>query len=93
MALSETAKLFVNLSLTGDFVSKMGKANKSLSTFEASSNRAYRAGQQIGTGIKNAGKIAAVGVGLLVSQVGFGLWRRRPPRPRRSSSRPVPPLV
>jgi hypothetical protein len=73
MALSETAKLFVNLSLTGDFVSKMGKANKSLSTFEASSNRAYRAGQQIGTGIKNAGKIAAVGVGLLVSQVGFGL--------------------
>jgi hypothetical protein len=73
MALSETAKLFVNLSLTGNFASQMQKANKSLSTFEASSNRAYRAGQQIGTGLKNVGKIAAVGVGLLTTQVAFGL--------------------
>jgi hypothetical protein len=73
MALAETAKLFVNLSLTGNFAKQMATANKSLSKFESSSNRAYRAGQQIGTGIKNAGKIAAIGVGLLASQVALGL--------------------
>ncbi len=77
MALADTAKLVVNLSLAGNFASSLGKAGKSLDTFDGkisqTSSRAYKAGQQIGTGIKNGARIAAVGVGLLVSQVALGL--------------------
>jgi hypothetical protein len=73
MALAETAELAVKLSLGGNFVSQMGKVNRSLKTFDKESSRAYRAGQQIGTGIKRGAAIAAGGVALLASQVALGL--------------------
>jgi len=77
MGLADTAKLVVNLSLAGNFASSLGKAGKSLDTFDGkvsrTSSRGYQAGQQIGTGIKNGARIAAVGIGILASQVALGL--------------------
>src|SRR6185369_3593622 len=73
MAVAETANLLVKLSLGGNFTSQIGKATKQLGTFDRTATRAYKAGGQIGQGIKNAAKLAAVGVGLLVTQIGFGL--------------------
>lgn len=75
--LADTAKLIVDLSLQGNFVTSMTKATKSLNTFDTklsqTESRAYRAGQQIGTGIKRGAAVAAAGVGLLVSQITVGL--------------------
>lgn len=77
MAFAETAKLIASLSLQGNFAKNIGTASKSLGAFDSkldrTQGRAYRAGQQIGTGIKNGARIAAVGIGLLASQVGLGL--------------------
>src|SRR5690349_13646595 len=77
MALAETANLIVNLSLKGNFARQLGSANRALGTFDAkldhTESRAYRAGQQIGTGIKRGATLAAVGVGVLASQVLIGL--------------------
>ena len=73
MALAETANLAVKLTLGGNFLSQMGKVNKTLGTFDKNSSRAYRAGTQIGTGIKRGAAIAAAGAGLLATQVAAGL--------------------
>jgi len=77
MGLADTAKLVVDLSLAGNFASSLGKAGKSLDTFDGkvsrTSSRGYQAGQQIGTGIKNGARLAAVGVGILATQVALGL--------------------
>jgi hypothetical protein len=73
VALAETANLVVKLSLGGNFTSQIGKATAGLGKLEKGSSRAYKAGAQIGIGIKNAGKLAAAGVGLLATQVAFGL--------------------
>ena len=75
--LAETSKLIVDLSLQGNFLSQLGKVNQSLSktaaNLDRTQSRAYRAGQQIGTGIKRGAVIAAAGVGFLASQVAFGV--------------------
>lgn len=73
MALSDTAKLIVDLSLKGNYVSALGKAISATEKFDTKASRSYRAGQQIGTGIKRGAAIAAVGVGILASQVALGL--------------------
>jgi hypothetical protein len=77
VALADTANLLVKLSLGGNFLSQIGKATTGLNKFDKqlgrTEGRAFKAGQQIGTGIKNAGRLAAVGVGFLVSQVTLGL--------------------
>jgi hypothetical protein len=73
LALAETANLIVNLGLKGNFARDIGKANRSLDSLVKGESRAYKAGAQIGTGIKNAAKIAAVGVAALASQVVLGL--------------------
>jgi len=77
MGLADTAKLVVDLSLAGNFASSLGKAGKSLDTFDGkvsrTSSRGYQAGQQIGTGIKNGARLAAVGIGILATQVALGL--------------------
>jgi hypothetical protein len=51
MAFAETANLAVKLTLGGNFNSQMAKASRSLKTFDKDASRAYKAGQQIGTGI------------------------------------------
>lgn len=77
MGLAETADLVAKLSLQGNFTSKMKGATGALDKFDTrldhTESRAYRAGQQIGTGIKRGLAIGAVGVGLLTSQVALGL--------------------
>lgn len=77
MPLAETARLAAELSLKGNFAGQLKGAERALGGFDTklsqTQGRAYKAGQQIGTGIQNAAKIAAVGVGLLASQVAFGL--------------------
>lgn len=73
MAVSETAKLIVDLSLKGNFARQMNASTKALDKFSKGESRAFKAGAQIGTGIKNAGKIAAVGIAALTSQVALGL--------------------
>jgi hypothetical protein len=73
MAFAETANLAVKLTLGGNFNSQMAKASRSLKTFDKDASRAYKAGQQIGTGIKRGAYIAAGGVAFLATQVGFGL--------------------
>lgn len=73
MAFAETANLAVKLTLGGNFTSQMAKASRSLKTFDKDASRAFRAGQQIGTGIKRGAYIAAAGIGVLATQVGFGL--------------------
>jgi hypothetical protein len=75
--LAETAKLAVDLSLKGNFSSALAANQKALSGFNAkitdTQGRAYKAGQQIGTGIKTGAVIAAGALGFLVTQVGLGL--------------------
>ena len=77
MALAETAKLVVDLSLKGNFARQLATSGRALGKFDArldqTESRAYRAGQQIGTGIKRAAAIGAVGVGILAVQVEQGL--------------------
>lgn len=77
MAAADTARLIASLELKDKFSPGLTKAGRALGTFDAkldrSESRAFRAGQQIGTGIKNTAKIAAVGVGVLASQVALGL--------------------
>lgn len=73
MALAETAELAVKLTLGGNFLRQMGQVNRQLKTFDKEASRAYRAGQQIGTGIKRGLAIAAGAAGLLATQVALGL--------------------
>lgn len=77
MAFAETAPLIAALKLDDKFSGPLKNAGKALGSFDAkldhTQSRAFRAGQQIGTGIKNTARIAAVGVGILVSQVALGL--------------------
>ncbi len=77
MALADTAALIVDLSLKGNFQNQMKAASKSLKGFNVdlknTEGRAFRAGQQIGTGIRNGTRIAAGAVGLLAANVALGL--------------------
>ena len=73
MAVADTAKLIVDLSLKGNFARQLGLASKATKNFDRDASRAYKAGSQIGTGIKRGAAIAAAGVGILATQVGFGL--------------------
>lgn len=77
MALAETANLVVKLSLAGNYGRQVKAAQSSFgklgATLQKTEGRAYKAGQQIGTGIKRAAGLAAVGVGILSSQVYEGL--------------------
>ena len=71
--IADTANLLVKMSLGGNFQSQIGKATKGVQKFDREASRAFKAGGQIGTGIKRAAALAAVGVGVLVTQIGFGL--------------------
>lgn len=73
MALAETANLIVNLGLKGNFARDIGKANRSLDQLVKGESRAFKAGAQIGTGIRNGARLAAIGVGILTTQVVAGL--------------------
>jgi hypothetical protein len=77
VALADSEKLIVDLSLKGNFDSKLRGSTKALQGFEArlskTEGRAFRAGQQIGTGIRNGLTLGAVGVGILATQVAAGL--------------------
>ena len=76
MAFAETANLVVKLTLGGNFTSQLAKARAGLRGLEKDS-RGFRAGQQIGTGIKRtfllagaAASIAAVGIGKAIDAAG-----------------------
>jgi hypothetical protein len=77
VALADTAKLVVDLSLAGNFSRNLSTAQRSLGRFDAAlsktEGRAFRAGQQIGTGIKRGATLAAAGVGLIAFEVFQGL--------------------
>ena len=71
MALGETARLIASLELDArKFQKSLKAADASLSKTEG---RAYHAGQQIGTGIKNGLKVAAAGVGFIAANVALGV--------------------
>ncbi len=65
MALADTARLAVQLDLKGNFGSALKANQKALGSFDAavtrSSSRAFKAGQQVGIGFKNAGRLIAAG--------------------------------
>ena len=73
MALADTAKLVVDLSLKGNFTGQIGKATRGLDQLDRKASRGYQIGQQIGTGIQRGALLAASGVGLLAFNVGRGL--------------------
>jgi hypothetical protein len=77
MAASETAKLLASLELKDKFSPTIKNANKALGSFDAklskTEGRAYKAGQQIGTGFRNIGKLAAVGFGIVAANVLVGV--------------------
>jgi hypothetical protein len=77
VALAEAAKLIATLDLGGNFVKNLGSADRALGKFDShidrSQSKAYQAGQKIGTGIKAGAAIAAVGVGILATEVTRGL--------------------
>lgn len=73
MAFAETANLAVKMTLGGNFTSQMAKASRAARGFDKDASRAYKAGAQIGTGIKRGAYIAAGGIAFLATQVGFGL--------------------
>lgn len=59
MAFAETANLAVKLTLGGNFTSQMAKARAQLRGLDKDASRGYKAGAQIGTGIKRGAIIAA----------------------------------
>jgi hypothetical protein len=67
MAIGETAKLLASLSLEDKLTPALKKASGSLDRFDVrldkSSSRAFKAGQQIGTGIKAGAVIATAAIG------------------------------
>lgn len=77
MAIADTARLIASLDLKGNFDARIRASEKALGSFDAkldrTQSRAYRVGQNLGTGIKNIGRfgvvaassIAAVGVASL----------------------------
>lgn len=75
--LADTAKLAVQLDLKGNFASNLKSTQKALGEFDRSvtgtGSRALKAGQQVGTGIRNGAIIAAGAIGLLATQVTAGL--------------------
>jgi len=77
MALADTVNLIVKMSLGGNFASAMAANKRLLKDFDsqvtATGSRSYRAGVQIGTGIKNGLVIAGTAVGFLATNVGLGL--------------------
>jgi hypothetical protein len=77
MAFAETANLVATLSLKGNFNSQIRAATKGLNTLEGklgqTSVRMSRAGQQIGAGIRNIGKLALVTGGIVAANVAVGL--------------------
>jgi hypothetical protein len=68
--LAETARLAVDLSLKGNFSSALAANQRALSGFNAkitdTQGRAYKAGQQIGTGIRRGVFLAVGAVGALI---------------------------
>lgn len=71
MAAADTARLIAALELDPrKFVKGLSTADKAFGKFES---RGFRAGQQIGLGIKNSAKLVAVGIGALATQIGFGV--------------------
>jgi hypothetical protein len=77
VAVGETARLIASLELKDQFsgtadkaLGKMGKLDAAVSR---SGGRAYKAGTQIGTGIKNGALIAAGAIGFLATNVALGL--------------------
>jgi hypothetical protein len=77
VATADTAKLIASLELKDMFSGPAGKITKSLGNLDRgitnTQGRAYKAGQQIGTGIRNGAIIAAGGIAFLGSQVLVGL--------------------
>lgn len=77
MALADTAKLVVDLSLKGNFAQGIGRVSRDLNKFDArlnqSETRAFRFGQQIGTGIRRSAALAAGGLAFLALNVEQGL--------------------
>jgi hypothetical protein len=73
MAFAETANLAVKLTLGGNFNSQLAKTRAGLKGFDKDSSRAFKAGSQIGTGIKRASYIAAGGIAFLAANVAIGL--------------------
>ncbi len=77
MAISETAKLIASLELKDLFTKQVDSASKSLGkldkSLDSSQSRAYKAGSQIGTGIRRGAAIAVAGIGLLATQVALGV--------------------
>lgn len=75
--LAETAKLAVDLSLKGNFASSLAASQRSLTGFNKAitntQGRAYKAGQQIGAGIRSGAVLAAGGIAFLVTQVAAGV--------------------
>jgi hypothetical protein len=76
MAFAETANLAVKLTLGGNFNSQLAKTRAELGKFDRQS-RGFKAGAQIGTGIKRGLVIGtaavATGIGLLAVQVDKGI--------------------
>jgi hypothetical protein len=71
---ADTAKLVAQLLLDDrQFTGAIKRATDSVGKLEKTSDRAYRAGTQIGTGLKNAGRLAAGGAAFLVANIGLGL--------------------
>jgi hypothetical protein len=77
VALADTARLVASLELKDRFTKSLTRADRALGRFDTNlgrtEDRAFRAGQQIGTGIRRGAALAAVGIGILATQVHAGL--------------------
>ena len=69
MAFAESANLLVKLSLGGNFQSQLSKATRQLKGFDRDATRAYKAGAQIGTGIRRGAIVAAGGLTVLAGVI------------------------
>lgn len=77
MAVSETARLIASLELKDLFTKQVDNATKSLGKLDkgidGTQGRAYKAGTQIGTGIKRGTIIAIGAIGALTTQIALGV--------------------
>lgn len=77
MGLAETAQLVARLDLGGNFLSQVSKVDKSLGGLDRSvskmGDRWYKAGAQVGTGIKNGVALGIGAIGIIGANVAVGL--------------------
>ncbi len=73
MAFAETANLAIKLTVGGNFKSQFANASKQLRGLDKDASRAYKAGTQIGTGIKRSAILVVAAAGTIAGALAYSI--------------------